>query len=256
MSTLEAVLRHERLITLTALVAVTGLAWAWLVPMAQQMNAMLPTNAAAPDARPWSGAYFWMIFCMWAVMMIGMMLPAATPVLLLYAGVLRRNTPPRQVLTGTGSLATGYLLTWTVFSLLATTLQWQLSRLALLSHDMAVTRSDLAATLLIAAGLYQFTALKHNCLSRCRSPLEFLQRWWQQGMAGALRMGMRHGLYCIGCCGPLMLLLFFAGMMNLIWIAGLSALVLIEKLTPWGQASTLLSGSLLVLAGLATLIRP
>lgn len=244
----------ERLITLTCLLVVTALAWVWLVPMAQQMSAMLPEDASAPDSSAWGGAYFWMVFCMWATMMVGMMLPSATPVLLLYAGALRRSGQPGQTLPAT--LALGYMLAWTVFSLLATVLQWQLSQHALLSYAMAVTRRDLAAGLLIAAGLYQFSSLKQTCLNRCRSPLDFLQRHWRQGFAGALRMGLRHGLYCIGCCGPLMLLLFFAGMMNLAWIAGLSALVLIEKLTRWGPASTRLSGSLLALAGLAMLARP
>lgn len=253
MSTLENLLRQERLFTLAGLAVITGLAWIWLVPMAQQMSAMLPADASAPDDAPWSSSYFWMVFCMWAAMMIGMMLPSATPVLLLYVSALRHSAHSRLALPGAYGMMLGYLLAWTAFSLLATTVQWQLSQRALLSYDMAIARSDLAAGLLIAAGLYQFSTLKQTCLSHCRSGLEFLQRYWRPGLAGALRMGMRHGLYCVGCCGALMLLLFFAGMMNLLWIAGLSALVLGEKLLPWGARSTRLSGGLLVLSGIVML---
>ena len=108
MSALEQLLRHERLITLASLVAITGLAWTWLVPMAQQMNAMLPEDATAPDSSAWGSAYFWMVFCMWAAMMVGMMLPSATPVLLLYSGVLRRSAQPALALPGTLSLGLGY----------------------------------------------------------------------------------------------------------------------------------------------------
>lgn len=120
---------------------------------------------------------------------------------------------------------------------------------------MMVLRSGVAAgAVLIAAGLYQLTPLKESCLAHCRSPAGFLAAHWRGGVAGAWRMGLDHGVYCVGCCFALMLLLFVGGVMNLIWIAGLSVLVLLEKLVPQGMRLRVPLGVLMMVAGVALIV--
>ena len=150
--------------------------------------------------------------------------------------------------------ATGYLLAWGGFSLVAVFLQWGLERLVLLSAMMQTTSLYLGATLLIGAGIYQLTPLKHACLRRCRSPFGFIAQHWRQGSGGAMRMGFEHGLFCLGCCWVLMVLLFYGGVMNLWWIVGLALYVMIEKLAPAGPRIGRYTGSLLILWGAWVLV--
>jgi predicted metal-binding membrane protein len=251
---LEAIVRRDRLVVLAGVAALAGLGWLYLLMMAGM------DDVAAPALRPWTGGDFAMMFSMWAVMMVAMMLPSAAPFLLVHARVARQNlaTPregaradrPRAVAIGpTGVLASGYLLAWTAFSLVATVLQWALERAALVSPRMVATTPYLASALLVAAGIYQLTPLKRACLAHCRSPIAFLMHDWRSGLAGALRMGVEHGFYCIGCCWFLMGLLFVGGVMNLLWIAGLSIFVLVEKAAPRGEAIARVAGALFVAAG-------
>jgi predicted metal-binding membrane protein len=185
-------------------------------------------------------------------MMLGMMLPSAAPVLLLYARVIRGSGEPAAVRVNL--FAFGYLLTWTAFSLAATILQWALSRAELLSSMMETRGRLLAGVLLIVAGLWQFTAMKRACLESCRSPAGFIAQSWRRGNSGALSMGLHHGVWCLGCCWALMLLLFVGGVMNLAWIAAITVFVLLEKLAPLGAQGGRLSGLLLLLAGSAELL--
>jgi predicted metal-binding membrane protein len=168
-------------------------------------------------------------------MMVAMMLPSAAPMILLYAAVNRKAHERGAPFVPTGVFAVGYLATWGVFSLLAVTLQWGLERTALLSSMMASTSLVLGGLLLIAAGAWQLTPLKHACLKHCRSPLHFLSHHWRKGRGGAFRMGVEHGAFCLGCCWFLMGLLFYGGVMNLYWIVGLAAYVLLEKTVPAGH---------------------
>jgi predicted metal-binding membrane protein len=189
---------------------------------------------------------------MWWVMMIAMMVPSAAPMVLLYARVQRYNLRHSET-TGaavpTAAFLVGYLLAWLLFSLLATALQWGLEQAALV-HGMLMwsTSATLSGILLVAAGLYQFSPLKGTCLSHCRSPAAFLSRHWRRGRSGALRMGLEHGCFCVGCCWFLMLLLFVGGIMNLVWIAALTLLVLLEKLLPRGAWVARASGCLMLAA--------
>jgi predicted metal-binding membrane protein len=196
---------------------------------------------------------------MWWVMMIAMMVPSAAPMILLYARVAR---PQEQRQRNSGSLAptaafaAGYLVCWLGFSAAATALQFALERRELVDGMMMwSTERWLTAGLLFAAGLYQLSPVKMACLAQCRSPAEFLARHWRPGRGGAFRMGVEHGTYCLGCCWALMLLLFAAGIMNLVWIAGLSILVLAEKVVPVGTALPRAIGVLLLI-GAAALIVP
>jgi predicted metal-binding membrane protein len=163
-----------------------------------------------------------------------MMLPSAAPTLLLFARVNRQAKGGDRAAVPTGIFAAGYLTVWGSFSALATLLQWALERQGLLSHMMAATSYRVGGAILVAAGIWQLTPVKNVCLRHCRSPLSFLIGKWRAGRAGAFRMGLEHGAYCLGCCWCLMGLLFFGGIMNLLWIAGLAALILVEKTVPPG----------------------
>ena len=206
-------------------------------------------------ATPWTAAQFWLMFLMWAIMMVGMMLPSAAPMILLFATVNRRQRAQGRAVTPTAVFAAGYVGAWTAFSLGATVLQWGLHRAGLLSPMMATTSTALGGVALVAAGLYQWTPLKGACLRHCQSPLQFISEHWQPGMRGALGMGWAHGVYCLGCCWILMCLLFVGGVMNLLWIAGLAAFVLLEKVlsrrwVPVASGVVLVAWGTLVLTGM------
>jgi predicted metal-binding membrane protein len=178
-------------------------------------------------------------------MMVAMMLPSAAPMILLYAAIGRRQRQSGQaVLLPAGIFASGYVVAWGAFSAVATGLQWGFEQVGILSPKMMNVTS-----LLIAAGLYQLSPLKRACLAHCRSPLQFLSGHWKQGRRGAFRMGVEHGAFCLGCCWGLMALLFFGGIMNLYWIAGLAVFVAIEKLVPAGDVIAKILGGLFVLWG-------
>jgi predicted metal-binding membrane protein len=150
--------------------------------------------------------------------------------------------------------ASGYLLVWCGFSLAATVLQWSLDGVGVLSETMAFGNAVLASTVLIAAGVYQWTPLKDACLRHCRSPTEFLIRHWYRGTFGAVRIGVRHGFFCLGCCWMLMTLLFVGGLMNFAWVGAIALLVFLEKILPWGGWRSRLAGVILVIWGAANLI--
>ncbi len=219
------------------LVLVLLVSWAWIVVMARDMYGPM-TGASAWTMTPvWDGPHLLLLWAMWAVMMTAMMLPSATPMVLL----ARVASHPR-------ALAAGYVVVWAVFSVGATALQWQLTALGIVDGMMEISSARAAAILLLIAGLYQLTPLKRACLIACQSPADFLTRRWRSGVSGAFRMGAEHGVYCVGCCWALMLLLFAGGVMNLTVILALTVLVAFEKLAPIGVASARVSGALLILA--------
>jgi predicted metal-binding membrane protein len=183
----------------------------------------------------WTVGYAVLVLMMWWVMMVAMMLPGASPMLLIFARISRREQAGGRPYVPVGIFAAGYLCVWAAFSIGAVLVQWGLERLGLLSAMMATTSLWLGAAILIAAGLWQFTPIKHTCLQQCRSPVAYLSGHWRDGGSGAFRMGLEHGTYCVGCCWFLMALLFFGGVMNLYWIAGIAAYVLLEKLLPMGH---------------------
>jgi predicted metal-binding membrane protein len=249
---LEALLRHDRLVLVAALAAIVALAWCWLLAGAgMEMGAIEMTAMAGMDGwlmQPavWSPPYAALIFSMWWVMMVAMMLPSAAPTLLLFARVNRKDKAAAAALTSTVFFAAGYLLAWGGFCAFATALQWGLESTRLLSPMLATTSHWLGAGILLVAGLWQLTPFKPVCLRHCRTPLGFLIDNWRAGRLGALRMGLRHGAYCLGCCWFLMMLLFFGGVMNLYWVVGLAVFVLLEKSTPLGHWLGRASGLVLV----------
>lgn len=236
---------------LAGLAAITLLSWLYLLSMAGDMGTMsMPEAMAGAQIQPWSTTDFALMFLMWTVMMVAMMVPSAAPLILIYARVYRREKEQGRPFTPTAAFAAGYLLAWTVFSLIATVLQWALERAALLSPMMVSKSNYLGAVILIAAGVYQLTPLKHACLAHCRSPMSFIMQHWRTGTRGALRMGMEHGLFCVGCCWFLMGLLFVGGVMNLLWVAAIAAFVLVEKVVPRGKVVAIASGVGFSVAGL------
>jgi len=267
-SALEAVLLRDRLIVASALGVIAALAWAYVLWLAADMNMggmsmngfrMVPAGMGimAPAAAPWSAIEFALVFVMWAVMMVGMMVPSAAPMILMYARVCRQGTVAGKPFATTGWFAAGYFLAWTGFSLAATLFQWMLDRAALLDARMAGANKLLGAAILIAAGLYQWTPLKNACLAHCQTPFGFLMSHggFRGDVQGCLRLGLLHGTYCIGCCWILMALLFVVGVMNVLWIALLALLVLLEKLMPWGQSVARIAGIACIAAGVWMLIR-
>jgi predicted metal-binding membrane protein len=259
MAALERVLRHDRILVIATIVAVTVLAWAYIVSLAgvapagpSSMDDMPGMDMAQPTLSPWNFLHFAFMFAMWSVMMLGMMLPSVTPMVLIYARVARQALVQGKPFAPTAWFVGGYLVAWFGFSLVAVVAQWALESLLLLTP---MGRADFAfgGLILIGAGLYQWLPLKGHCLSQCQSPLLFLQRHggFQHTSQGSFLLGTRHGLYCVGCCWALMLLLFVAGIMNLLWIAGLAVIVLIEKTVPAGRWLSRFIGICLVLSGVA-----
>lgn len=234
-SALEHMLRRDRAVVIGGLLGVILLAWLYLLQGAgMDMHAM--GNMVMPmTMTSWSPGYFALLVVMWSVMMAAMMLPSAAPMILLYTMIARRRRAQGGAVAGAGVFALGYVAVWVAFSLTATTLQWGLDAVALLSPAMATTSVAVAGVVLVAAGVYQWTLLKQACLRQCQSPLGFILGNWREGKRGALAMGLRHGLFCLGCCWMLMLLLFVGGVMNLLWIAGLALFVLVEKTVLGGQ---------------------
>ncbi len=260
---IEALLRRDRIIVAVGLLVIVALSWLWLFTGAgtgMSSWAMTtwsfppPISSAPAMTMAWPLSYWLIMLTMWWVMMIAMMTPSAAPMVLLHARVSRhaqaRGRMPPAVIP-TGLFFTGYLASWFLFSLVATALQWGLEQAGLV-HGMRMwsLSRPLSGALLVAAGAYQFSALKAVCLEHCRAPTEYLSKHWRAGRWGAFRMGLGHGAYCVGCCWVLMALLFVGGTMNLIWIAGLSILVLGEKLAPAGHRLAHLIGALMIAAGL------
>jgi predicted metal-binding membrane protein len=237
-------LRRQRVVILAALAAIAALAWLYLFLAAADMRAAMASMDRAMVMPPRGPIELLLLFAMWWVMMVGMMLPGVAPVILTFATVNRNRRARGEPYVPSALFTAGYLLAWGGFSLAATLAQEALERAALLSPmDMTTNSRLLGGLLFLAAGLYQFTPVKLACLRFCRSPLDFVVNHWREGAAGALRMGLTHGLYCLGCCWILMLLLSVGGMMNLLWVAALAIVVLIEKLTagPWiGRAGGVL----------------
>jgi predicted metal-binding membrane protein len=227
-------------VTILGLALLALLAWAYLLSGAGMP--MMQGMAMAPPS-------FVTIVAMWWVMMVAMMIPAAAPTILIYAQVHRRSkgieTPPP-----TAAFLGGYLACWLGFAVIAGALQsWLISPMS-----MAIGNRRAAAALLIIAGLYQFSPLKNACLGRCRSPAQFLSRHYRPGAFGAVRLGLLHGAYCVGCCWLLMALLFVGGVMNLIWVAGLTLIVAAEKLLPGGHRLAAIAGIAMILWGAALII--
>lgn len=253
---LESILQRDRLVVGAGLAALTVASWLYLLHMAAMMSSheAMP-GMAMPAMRPWSLVELGALIVMWAIMMVAMMVPSAAPMILMFAAINRKRREQQGPFVPTSVFVAGYLVIWTAFSVLAAVAQWALHAAALLSPMMVTTSPLLGGLLLIGAGVFQWTPLKSACLVNCRSPLAFVMTRWREGRWGALRMGLQHGLYCLGCCWLLMALLFVAGVMNLLWVAAIAAFVLVEKVVPRGDLVGRVAGVVLVAAGVLMLAR-
>lgn len=259
---IEAILKRDRTVMLVGLGLITLLAWIYLLLGAGmgmsglEMTQLSTGGGMAMEMGPasWGIGYVLVMFLMWWIMMIAMMLPSATPMILLAAALNRKAAPNRQPYGKSSYFAAGYLLAWAAFSAIAVAVQYGLTTSGLLSSLMQSTSTVLASGLLIAAGLWQFTSVKRSCLRHCRSPIKFLVEHRRPGNLGSLITGWHHGIYCIGCCWFLMALLLVGGVMNLYWIVGLAAYVLIEKIFPGGERIGQIVGAGLLAWGLSLLI--
>lgn len=261
-------LRRDRFVVLAALGTVTVLSWAYIIVLALQMNmgsmdtsgfrmAVTATGMVmTPAFQPWTGTEFVFTVAMWAIMMVGMMTPSAAPIILLYARIGRQAAAQGKPFASTGWFVSGYVLVWTAFSLAATSAQWGLDRAAMLTPAMTSSSTVLGSIVLIAAGAYQWTPFKNRCLTQCQSPLQFILQngGFRRNSFDSLRLGVRHGAYCLGCCWALMALLFVGGVMNVLWIAVLAVLVLVEKVIPAGHFIPRAAGAMLVFAGIWLLL--
>ena len=267
----ERLLQRDRWVVLGGMVAITLLSWTYILSGARtgmSVSGMtsvslfphrMATTMGSMAMQPamWSPGYWIIMLLMWWVMMIAMMTPSAAPMILLYARAIRHAQGKGQLEQGavpSSAFAAGYLMAWLGFSLLSTTLQWELERSGEVSSMLMVsTKAGVSATILVFAGMYQLSPWKQMCLRHCRAPGEFLSRHWRSGAWGALRMGFEHGAFCVGCCWMLMALLFVGGIMNVLWIAVLAIFVLLEKVVSYGSWLTRATGIVLLAWGVATL---
>ena len=263
----ESLLRHERWIVLSGLAVITVLSWAYILTgagtgmsvRAMTITSLFPHRMTGTPLQhgEWTSEYWIIMLLMWWVMMIAMMTPSATPMILLYARATRYAQGKAQTarnVVPTAAFAGGYLLAWFGFSVLATVSQRRLEASGFISAMwMASTSAVLSAAVLMFAGAYQLSPWKHRCLNHCRAPAVFLARRHRPGRLGALRMGIEHGAFCVGCCWVLMTLLFVGGIMNALWISVLAIIVLVEKLIPQGPLFARITGIVLISWGAATL---
>src|ERR1700722_20252679 len=241
---LIVVLKRDRVVVAFSLAAIATLSWTYLIYMDWGMRHMdVGMNMVImPAMQHWTAWDLGLVFLMWAVMMVAMMVPAASPVILLFTEINRRRNEHQATFVSTGQFLLCYLTAWTGFSALATLAQWALLTAALVSPMMQSTSKAMGGGLLLGAGLFQFSRLKYACLTHCRSPMGFLATEWRDGPRGAFGMGLKHGGYCFGCCWALMVLLFVFGVMNLLWVACISGFVLLEKITSADQLFSRLGG--------------
>jgi len=256
----EALFRRERLILVGCLAAMVLLSWAYLIDMAIDMSGMsmadMPGMAMAgmTQLEPWTLRDVTLLFVMWAVMMVAMMVPSAAPMALAFLKVNQGRRRTSRPVVGTWVFVLGYIAMWSAYSLVAAVAQWGLHEAAVISPAMVVTSPYVGGAILIVAGIFQWTPLKYTCLEGCRSPLSFLMSEWREGARGAFVMGLRHGSYCVGCCWALMALLFVSGVMNLVWVAIISAFVMAEKLLPRGEILARVAGLLFMVLGVARMV--
>jgi predicted metal-binding membrane protein len=237
--------RRDVFALVSALLLLVAVCWWYLANMSRDMA----NSSSAMGVKPWAISDFSMMFVMWTIMMIAMMVPTAMRSVLIFTGISAQQERRGRPFVSGYWFAAGYIIVWTAFSVGATVLQWGLDQAALLSPRMALYSPFIGALIFMMAGVWQMSPLKDTCLRHCRSPLVFLAQNFRPGKFGAVRLGLRHGLYCLGCCWLLMGLLFIGGVMNIVWIIAITIFMLVEKLLPPTLTTSRISGMVMLLAG-------
>lgn len=243
--------RRDRIVVLSGVVLLLALSWAYTLWIAGEVYGH---GALSPHAGPWGPTELLFVLVMWLVMMTAMMVPSVSPTIVMFSEFSRKQGSGDPPISWTWVFVAGYLIAWTLFSVVATGAQWGLKAGALLTPVMEVKSNFIGGAILIVAGIYQFTPLKNACLRHCRSPLSFFMSGWRQGPLGALNMGIRHGVFCVGCCWALMAVMFVGGVMNPLWLIVLALFVLVEKIAPRGVRVGQVTGVALIAAGIYLVI--
>ena len=251
---LTRLIKQEQIFVVLGIILLTVLTWSYIFYL--NSAAAMPMNEISmPQMNSWNLNDFLAIFIMWSVMMTAMMIPSAAPMILVFASVYHKRKLSGNDFVPTWIFLLGYLLIWTGFSFLAAFLQWLLHHYSIISPELKLISPVSSGIVLLAVGIYQFTPMKNVCLKNCQNPLNFVMGSWREGSLGAFIMGIHHGLYCLGCCWILMLLLFVAGVMNLIWVAMIAVLIFLEKIIPSGKWFIRISGILFAAWGFILIIK-
>ncbi len=244
----------DKKIIISGLFIVAGMGWLYMFYMAWAMENMHLVDMWMPPrggARPWTSWDFFMLFAMWLIMMVAMMTPTAAPMVMMFSTVNKNKKAKQQSYTSTFIFLAGYLVAWAIFSLVISAIQWPLHEHGLLNPMMNSRSYLMSGGILILAGFYQWTPMKNICLKHCRTPIGFLMTAWRNGTWGAFKMGLHHGLFCVGCCWALMAILFSVGVMNMLWVILITLLVLIEKILPFSPLMMrVLTGLILIFWGI------
>lgn len=248
---LNPALARQRNIVLASLVSITFLAWFWVL---NQAHVGSPVTMSGLGLTMGMGA--WAFIAMWAVMMVGMMFPASAPMILTFSAIQARRRSSERPYVPVSVFAAAYILVWLIFGLLALGFAAGTDVLAERSDWLMSNWRRIAGGLLVAAGVYQLTPLKHHCLHKCRSPVAFLLEHWRDGWTGAFTMGFSHGFYCAGCCWLLFLIIVPLGVMNLVAMGAIGALIFAEKTLPWGDRIAWAAGAGLIAYGGVVLVFP
>lgn len=243
---IKNILRSEKFYVFIGLVLLISLAWFNVFQISSTMLSAADMMIA--------GVNYYSLAVMWMIMMMGMMLPSAIPMILIFAALKKKREAQGKLIASTWIFISGYVMIWLAFSLLAAYVQYLLRSFLLLSNELYVINPYISGTILIAAGAYQLTKIKNVCLKNCQSPLDFITSHWREGNAGALLIGLRHGIYCLGCCWLLMGLLFVGGIMNLLLVIAIASFIFIEKLVPVRWISYL-AGLILIFSGIIIFAR-
>ena len=241
---------REHFFILTALVFLSGLAWAGTVYQAGSMGLGMFT-CSMTMGTPFSVSNGLLYIILWGVMMVAMMLPAMTPIVGLFQTIARRKREQGLPFTPAWVFVAGYVILWTLTGSIGYAADIAIQSLPGSFPALQSYGTVIGGITLVGAGIYQLTPLKYLCLSQCRSPMGFLLTSWRDGTAGAFRMGLHHGAYCLGCCWSLMVVLFVMGTMNLVWMGILSIVIFVEKIVPHGVEMGKATGIALIVLGLA-----
>ncbi len=258
---LGRVFGRPKLVAVLCVIVLAALGWIYLALVLAGMDGSFGGYAAGtvqalcrplPDGA-WTAAGIAAIASMWGAMTLAMMLPSAAPMIMTYAGIADTAACKGEHIVSPFVLAAGYTVVWFCFAVIATLLQIAITRATLLDAGMASASGLFSGVIFIGAGVYQFSALKHACLTRCQHPFPFFFANWVTTSSGVFRLGVKQGLYCLGCCWAMMLVMFAVGVMNVLWMAGIGIVMAIEKILT-GRRFTHAVGVMLVVAGAAIVV--